>query len=159
MSPSVLRIAHALARDAVLTAEQLKAPAIMAELGERQVSLLRGLLSTQTTFAEMLAGRRPLPTLLDVLPQGEQELQEQLARVEPLLNGHAPELARFRETEGLAGGHAGALILPTEGAAASVEPAAPAEISASTSRVPPAGGGRPEDDGPTAAHSHALGEP
>lgn len=150
MSPSILRIAHALARDAVLTAERLKTPAIVAELGERQVALLRGLLSTQAMVAELLAGRRPLPTMLEVLPQREHELQEQLARVRTLTEDHI----HLRETQGLAGEPAGALIPPTEGTAASVEPAAPpVEAPASTSGVPPAGGGRPEDDGLTAAHS------
>lgn len=160
MSPLVLRIAHTLARDAVLLSEQLTAPELMAELGERQVALLRGMLSGQAMVAELLAGRRPLPTLLDVVPQREEELQEQLARVRTLLDGHGLNTFSSRETEGLAGKPAGASIPPTGGSAAPVEPAAlVVEAPAPTFRVPPAGRGRPEDDGPTAAPSHALGRP
>lgn len=80
MSPAVLRLAHDLARHAVECAEALDDAALRVELGADQRAKLRGLCCSMASVAELLAGRRPLPTLLEVAPTTPERLTDQLGR-------------------------------------------------------------------------------
>lgn len=84
MDERLLHFAHDLARHAVLASEQLSG--MEAEMAPDQVAKLRGVLGLEASCAELLVGRRPLPMLLEVLPQGEQEPMEQLQRAGDLLS-------------------------------------------------------------------------